>query len=82
MLYFIFLSYYYQILLREDIYYVIHYVKFKKILILNVFFVLLIATSGCNTDTADTTEEEQIVQMQVIDTYYKAPYNTIIGSVP
>jgi hypothetical protein len=51
-------------------------------LILNVFFVLLIATSGCNTDTADTTEEEQIVQMQVIDTYYKAPYNTIIGSVP
>lgn len=54
----------------------------KRILILNVFFVLLIATSGCNTATADTIEEEQIVQMQVIDTYYKAPYNTIIESVP
>ena len=50
--------------------------------IINVFFVLLIATSECNTATADTTEEEQIVQVQVIDTYYKAPYNTIIGSVP
>lgn len=52
----------------------------KRIFILNVFFILLIAATGCNT--VDTTVTEQIVQVQIIDTYYKAPYNTIIGSVP
>jgi hypothetical protein len=52
----------------------------KRIFILNVFFILLIAATGCNT--VDTTVTEQIVQVQIIDTYYKAPYNTIIESVP